>query len=233
MNKREFRYVAARELRVTQTDKGKLLSGYAAVYNSRSCDLGGFTEQIAPGAFTRCLASSPDISCLHEHDPRQGLLGRTTSGTLRVKSDDTGLIFECDLPATTLGNDVAVSVDRGDLAGCSFGFYCRMDNWSKDQDGNPIRTVVDADVFDVTVTSMPAYEATNVSLRSKMFPDGIPAARAAANANGCECLCPECVAGDCEDCSDDDCNDPECRCQQQRCDRLLAAVLERRRLRWS
>jgi Escherichia/Staphylococcus phage prohead protease len=227
-NKREYRFLAARELRVKQTDKGKLLTGTAVVYNSQSCDLGGFVEQIAPCAFTRCLATSPDVMCLHEHDPRQGLLGRTISGTLRLSSNDIGLQFECDLPNTTLGNDVAESVSRGDLAGCSFGFCCLLDAWSDSTDGTPMRTVVDADLFDVTMTSMPAYEATSVSLRSKMFPDGAPAIRAKANTKGCECGCAACVADNCEDCSNPNCDDADCVCQDERCYKLLAAVLERR-----
>ncbi len=112
MSKREFRFVEAHELRIQATEKGKRISGYAAVYNSPSCDLGGFTEVIAPGAFDRCLGTNPDVACLHEHDRRQGLLGRTTSGTLRLSSDSLGLRFETDLPNTTLGNDVAESISR-------------------------------------------------------------------------------------------------------------------------
>lgn len=200
MNKREYRFVPARELRVSKSDDGKrTLSGYAAVFNSLSEDLGGFREQIKPGAFTRCLRSNPDVSCLHEHDPRQGLLGRTKSGTLRLSEDNIGLRFECDLPNTTLANDVAESIDRGDLDGCSFGFIAQDDDWSR-SDGMTLRTLNDADVFDVTVTSMPAYPATSVQVRSRLFPDGtveVPELRTEANPTG-------------------------------ECDQLLAAVLDRR-----
>lgn len=171
-NKREFRFIEAHELRIQPTDKGKRISGYAAVYNSPSCDLGGFTEVIASGAFDKCLSANPDVACLHEHDRRQGLLGRATSGTLRLSSDSLGLRFECDLPGTTLGNDVAESISRGDLSGCSFGFIANDDHWIPTQDGLMLRTLLDLSLFEVTLTSCTAYESTSVALRSKMSPDG-------------------------------------------------------------
>lgn len=247
MSVREFRFTgAAKELRVQQTDKGKMISGYAAVYNSRSLDLGGFVEQIVPGAFRGCLAARPDVSCLHEHDPKQGLLGRSTSGTLRLSSDDTGLAFECDLPNTTLGNDLAESINRGDVSGCSFGFYCLNDTWEELPAGaGMLRSVLEAQVFDVTITSMPAYEATSVGLRSRMFPDGGPAGKPAGKPakrdageaqDGsitvpefrCGCSCAGCVSGACDDCTNDDCDDPLCKCSEDRSNKLLAAVIERR-----
>jgi phage head maturation protease len=49
--------------------KATRLSGYAAVYNSDREDPGGFTEQIAPGAFDAVLASGQDVRCLVNYDP--------------------------------------------------------------------------------------------------------------------------------------------------------------------
>jgi HK97 family phage prohead protease len=176
------------------------------LYNSTSCDLGGFTEVINPGAFDRCLSTNPDVACLHEHDRKQGLLGRTTSGTLHLSIESIGLRFERDFPYTTLGNDVAESISRQNLAGCSFGFVCNDDFWVSTQDGMMLRTLLDVELFEVTMTSCPAYEATSVALRSKMFPDGTPVAAveptAAEKRDGddeeklidCQCGCDACQA---------------------------------------
>jgi HK97 family phage prohead protease len=172
-SKREIRFLPAKELRVKQTEKGKQVSGYAAVFNSPSEDLGGFVEQIAPGAFTRTLLGNPDVMFLHEHDPKQGLLGRTKSSTLRLIEDNVGLRFEADLPNTSLGNDVATSIDRGDLDGMSFGFVAIKDEW-KQANSQTVRTLLDVELFEITATCMPAYPATSVQMRSLLFPDGFP-----------------------------------------------------------
>src|SRR3954452_17343861 len=74
------------------------ISGYAALFDSLSVDLGGFREQIMKGAFARALQQC-DIRALRNHSP-EALLGRRSSGTLRLEEDDKGLRFEVDLPDT-------------------------------------------------------------------------------------------------------------------------------------
>ena len=170
--KQELRFVKGKELRVAKSDDGKrTLTGYAAMFNTRSEDLGGFREVIAPGAFTRSLKNGDDVVALSEHDPKKGILGRTGSGTLRLSQDHIGLRFEVDLPNTSLGNDIAESVGRGDLDGCSFGFVAQDQSWDHDSN-ETMRTLKDVDLFDVSVVTYPAYAATSVQMRSLMFPDG-------------------------------------------------------------
>lgn len=142
--------------------KGRTLSGYAAVFDSPTM-IGNIQEVIRKGAFIRSLASqdAPKIKAIYEHDTSQ-LLGRLGSNTLRLSEDEKGLKFELDLPNTTLGNDVAELVKRGDLSGCSFGFIVRSENWT-----DAGRELLDVDLFEITLTSDPAYEATSVDLRSK------------------------------------------------------------------
>jgi HK97 family phage prohead protease len=143
----------------------KTLKGVAIVYNSRSHDLGGFREIVRPGAFTRSLASKADVVCLRDHD-NANLLGRTSSGTLALTDSHNGLSFSCPLPATSCGQDVQELCSRGDLQKCSFGFFCQRDDYDEDLNGDILRTVIDADLFDVSVVSSPAYPATSCSVRS-------------------------------------------------------------------
>lgn len=175
--KKELRFVKGKELRVKSDDGKRTLTGYAATFNTRSDDLGGFREVLAPGAFTRSIKQGDDVVATSDHDPKKGILGRTGSGTLRLSEDNVGLRFELDLPNTTLGNDIAESVNRGDLDSCSFGFVARDASW--DHSGKEtLRTVRDASLFDVSVVTYPAYPGTSVQLRSLMFPDGLPEFRA-------------------------------------------------------
>jgi HK97 family phage prohead protease len=143
----------------------KTLTGYAAVFNSPSQDMGGWYEIIAPGAFTQSLQARFDVCCLRDHDSAI-LLGRNTSGTLRLLQDDIGLKFSCALPDTSQARDLAVLVQRGDIAKCSFGFVCTKDDWDEDASGNLVRTVRSAILFDVSAVWEPAYSGTSVSLRS-------------------------------------------------------------------
>jgi HK97 family phage prohead protease len=177
-------------------------------YNTLSVDLGGFKEIIAPGAFAGSVTS--DVLCLRDHDATL-LMGRTKSGTLSLADTADGLQFSCKLPGTGSGNDLAASIERGDLDGVSFGFVCREDKWAAADDGDVIRTILQAGLMEVSPCSFPAYPANSVSVRSCP-----PELRSKLKRNtDCTCDCSECVAGNCPDCSDPDCDDPECRCQKR------------------
>lgn len=142
------------------------VGGHAAVFNSESADLGGFVEVIRPGAFADALRRGRNIRALYHHSDLS-LLGTTQAGTLRLREDDTGLAFEVDLPDTSYGNDVGVLVDRGDIAGCSFGFRTPPDGdrWERRGD-RLIRELVKVDLVEVTLTHDPAYRDTTVARRS-------------------------------------------------------------------
>jgi HK97 family phage prohead protease len=104
---KELRYCPAELRATTAPDGSRTVAGYAAVFNSPSLDLGGWTEVIAAGAFTKSLLSAPDVMLLRDHD-NAILLGRTTSKTLTLSEDATGLRFSCQLPATSQASDLAV-----------------------------------------------------------------------------------------------------------------------------
>jgi HK97 family phage prohead protease len=146
------------------SDKQGVLVGDAIVYGSPSCDLGGFVEIIEHGAFRAHLSTKPDIRALYEHDGSE-LLGRTTSGTLKVIEHDKGVSVEIDPPDTRAGNDAKTLVTRGDINGMSFGFVATRDRWDWDTTP-PTRYVKQAELREVTITATPAYQASNITLRS-------------------------------------------------------------------
>ena len=142
------------------------IRGIAAMFNSMSEDLGGFREQIAPGAFKSALGSS-DVRALINHDSNL-ILGRSTSGTLRLSETDQGLEFECDAPDTTYARDLMESMKRGDISQCSFGFTVDDggDTWQKEA-GAWTRTIhVVSRLYDVSPVTYPAYPETSCALRS-------------------------------------------------------------------
>jgi HK97 family phage prohead protease len=161
----ERRFVPARELRAITEGETRTISGYAALFNSASQDLGGFQEVIAPGAFADALTRS-DVRCLFNHDPNY-VLGRTRSQTLTVAEDEKGLRIDCTPPDTQYARDLMVSIDRGDVDQMSFGFITREDVWEFMADGKTRRTIIAIEeLFDVSVVTYPAYADTSVALRS-------------------------------------------------------------------
>ena len=145
------------------TDGPGTAIGYAALFNVWT-DVGGyFRERVAPGAFTKTLAER-DALAVHSHDIGR-VVGRTGAGTLTLREDATGLAFENELPDTSDGRDLAVSIDRGDIPGMSIGFIARRQEWNETVDP-PERTILEAELFEITYSALPQYGDTNVALRS-------------------------------------------------------------------
>jgi len=150
---------------VVELDGGDRLVGYAAKFGTRSQDLGGFVETIAPGAFSKAIGDGQDVVAYWNHN-RDAILGRVSAGTVRLSQDDVGLRYEVDLPDTTAGRDVAVSVARGDIRHSSFAFRAIDDEWDTLDDGTPLRTLHAVQLYDVSPVSEPAYLDTTAALRS-------------------------------------------------------------------
>ena len=152
------------ELRVTDDDNPKI-TGYAAKFNKWSLDLGGFREKIQKGAFDEAVEKS-DVRALKNHDPNL-LLGRTSSGTLRLNTNARGLGFEIDPPDTATGRDTVTEIRRKDITGCSFSFTTAEDDWKYLEDGSVERTIIKVEeLFDVGPVTYPAYPDTTVAARS-------------------------------------------------------------------
>lgn len=156
------------ELRAAEIT-GNTLAGHAAVFGQVAEIRGGY-EAIAPGAFDAALRRGDDVVALRDHNPSH-LLGRTSSGTLRLGVDDVGLTFEVDLPDTEYARDVRELVRRGDLNGASFGFLPGKDELAHAPDGRQLRTHTSLRrLVDVSVVASPAYPGTDVVLRSLTIP---------------------------------------------------------------
>lgn len=152
------------ELRASSDGPGTLV-GYAAKFNRYSQNLGGFVEQIAPGAFSKSLGDRAAVVARYNHDDNY-LLGTTEAGTLRLEIDDEGLRYDVDLPDTNAGNDVSKLAKRGDLRYSSFAFHVLEDEWGVTEQGFPLRTLRNVHLVDVAPVNSPAYLDTSTGLRS-------------------------------------------------------------------
>ena len=171
---REIRFTKHVEIRVHTEGGQQKITGYAAVFDSLSEDLGNFRETIKHGTFKRALAEGQDVRGLVDHDSSK-IIGRTAAGTMALTEDDKGLQYEIDVADTTAGRDIVESIKRGDVSGSSFAFTVVADNW-RTEDGQEIRELTDVDLFDVGPVAFPAYPATVTeasfrSLRNHMRPN--------------------------------------------------------------
>lgn len=172
----ERRYFRTTELRsVGQTMS---IEGIAVSYNSLSPkgNLPGFRERIAPGAFSRSIASGRSVSCLINHDVNL-VLGKTSARNLQLADGATGLRFRCDCPSTSYAKDLIENIRAGVINQCSFGFACEDEDWDADPDDRDglIRTVRQARLYDVSCVTSPVYDGTNVDeAAARSFPMGIP-----------------------------------------------------------
>ena len=145
-----------------------LIMGYAAVYYQEG-DPGteyqlwpDMVERIRPGAFDRAVRED-DVRGLFNHDECE-VLGRTSSGTMRLSVDAKGLKYEIDPPDTETGNDVVKLLERGDVTGSSFTFIPTKTTWEEivDSSGRSthIRWIEEVQLFDVGPVTFPAYVGT-------------------------------------------------------------------------
>lgn len=145
--------------------KPTLFTGTAVVYDQWSELLYGvFREKIAPGAFDASLASGRDLYASVDHDPTR-VLGRQSSGTLRVNPGPAGIDVEVSIGEFSYARDLTVAIVRGDLRGMSFIFDVLDDTWEM-KDGVPHRTVKKADIEEVSFVYFPAYPQTVAAARA-------------------------------------------------------------------
>jgi len=174
----ERRTICAKiELRAEDKDdpssKPASVRGYAALFESRSEDLGYWGpayEVIERGAFEGCDMS--DVVALFNHDESQPL-ARTGAG-LTLGVDDTGLFYEFPLIDTTLSRDLRCLFERGIISQSSFAFTVSEDKGAqsfeeyRDEEGRPAierRIKKIAKLYDVSPVTRPAYTDTSVALR--------------------------------------------------------------------
>lgn len=143
-------------IEVRRSDDGTIgLRGYAALF-----DVPAHGEVVKRSAFNRTLAQSDDVRLLVNHDGVA--LARTKSGTMRLSTDDRGLLVEVDQldPANPTVQELVSAMNRGDVDQMSFAF-ADMDPHRNDDGMRELREVR---LFDVSVVTYPWYDTTSVGL---------------------------------------------------------------------
>jgi HK97 family phage prohead protease len=126
------------DLQIDDSDKPKII-GYVIRYEI-FYDRGSFKERIKAGAFDEAI--NDNIIFKKNRDSKL-ILGSTMNGTLRLKSNSIGLIFELDMPNTKIGRDILEEIRHGDIYRCGFDFIVAEDDWEYlNVDRLPERTII-------------------------------------------------------------------------------------------
>lgn len=169
---REYRNL---ELRIAQPEEGSeesyIVEGYASTYDSYRLftDEDGidYFERIEPTAFNG--ADLSDVVFRVDHEGR--VYARTSAGTLKVWMDEHGLANRTDLSKTQAARELFADIAAGNYPKMSFAFTVAEDHFDRATHTRVIDRI--AKVFDVSPVSFPANPATELSVATRDYFDGV------------------------------------------------------------
>ena len=174
-NDREYRDMRLDIVRAdddeSPAEERKIVNGYASTFNEpyvlfENDDL-IYREQVDANAFDNTDMS--DVIMQYNHEGR--VFARITNNTLSVTPDERGLFIEADLGGTELGRQLYEEIAGGYTDKMSFGFIVDKDEVTRSEaaDGrvDMLRTITGiSKLFDVSAVSIPANDATSISVRN-------------------------------------------------------------------
>ena len=163
MNWKRTSIVRDANFQTREADGNLIIDGYFALFNSEYWVLSNAFETIDPGAFN--LEADADVRALTNHDTTL-VLGRTTAGTLDLRVDERGLWGSVRInPADQDAVNLYERVKRRDVDQCSFGFDILEEGAEYRDDGTTVWHLKRVKLYEVSVCTFPAYEATGVQAR--------------------------------------------------------------------
>ena len=159
---KEMRVSELRALDITEENEEMIVEGYAAVFETET-DLGWCKEIVSRDAFNDCNMS--DCVLKYNHNDNCLILARTRNKSLELTVDSKGLKIRAKLIDTTQNRDIYKMIQAGLLDKMSFAFSVRKQEWDYENDVRRITEI--AQLFDVSVVDVPAYETTEIYARSK------------------------------------------------------------------
>lgn len=167
-NNREYRNMV---LEAAQESEERTVVGYASTFNEPYTlyEDGNWRldEVVDADAFANTDMS--DVIMQYDHEGR--VFARISNNTLRVEPDERGLLITADLGGTELGRQLYEEIRGGYTNKMSFGFTVDGEEITdrKEPDGHVVterRITSVRKLYDVSAVSLPANDATSISVRS-------------------------------------------------------------------
>lgn len=166
MSNKEIRSIENIEVRQVLEDEGLILEGYIAKFDTFTQLWEGFYEKIDRNAFNDTLSDGHNIFLLYNHNYDKPLAS-TRNNTLTLIIDEIGLKFRAKINENlSYAKDTYELVKSGECRGCSFGFRAIEDDYHYDSQKDEVkRTLLKVELFEGTITPIPAYDTTIVQAR--------------------------------------------------------------------
>ena len=148
------------QFRAEETEDKKMeIKGYAVVFNSP--ETYGYTEVIDKHALDETDMS--DVVLRYNHNDSFIVLARTRNGSLKLNTDETGLMMNANLQDDITDHKNIFNAIKSELIDKqSFAFSVEEDNYDYDTDTRTITKI--GKLYDVSVVDQPFYNATDVSV---------------------------------------------------------------------
>jgi uncharacterized protein len=163
--------IAAAEFRAQDKEGGGWkLRALGVPFNALSVDLGGYRERFAPDAFSDL--GKNDVYSTFNHNP-SSVLGRVSAGNLSLSAKKDGLFYEVEPTDTSYGRDLKVNVEARVVKGSSIMFVVLeggdiIEKMKVDGTEIVVRTVTDAELFELGPVTDPAYVQTTAEAAARM-----------------------------------------------------------------
>ena len=136
-----------------------ILVGIVVPYGTVSKIGERFTEKWLPGSVGTI---GPEVRCNLHHDRSSPLAVNLPDGGLSFTDSATELRARIQLPATQLGRDTALLVQRHVLGGLSAEFRCLKDTWS-----GRARTISSVEFLGLAIVDRPGLTGSVIELEAR------------------------------------------------------------------
>lgn len=149
-----------------ETTEKLYIEGYFIRYGQETELFPNCFEEVRKGAATESIKNN-DVRCLFNHDTG-AVLGRTGNKTLVLTEDEKGVYGKVEINREDpQAMSLYAKIKRGDVDGCSFGFYIEEESHEVREDGTDKFYLEKVEVFEVSPVTFPAYPQTEIAARSK------------------------------------------------------------------
>lgn len=147
----------------------KTIEGIFVPYGQETALWKYYFEEIAEGAFTQSIKEN-DIRVLYNHNS-DVVLGRKSAKTVDIEERKEGVYARVTInPHDTEALNIYERVKRGDISGCSFGFYTSVEKYEDKPNGAFKSIIVQGELLELSVCPFPAYEqSTYIEARKQDY----------------------------------------------------------------